>query len=91
MGNDGAIFKSLGKAEFASIPVVIPPGDVAESCNKILGENFGMIRTLSHSTQRLTALRDLLLPKLVTGQIDVSTLDLDALVSTGSTTGGVLA
>ena len=28
----------------------------------------------------LADLRDLLLPKLVTGQIDVSTLDLDALV-----------
>jgi len=28
----------------------------------------------------LSAMRDLLLPKLVTGQIDVSSLDLDALV-----------
>ena len=81
MGNDGAIFKSLGKAEFASIPVVIPPSAVAESGNMILNENFGMIRALSHSMQRLSALRDLLLPKLVTGQIDVSALDLDALLA----------
>ena len=29
---------------------------------------------------RLASMRDLLLPKLVTGQIDVSALDLDALV-----------
>ena len=32
------------------------------------------------TTDELAALRDLLLPKLVTGQIDVSHLDLDALV-----------
>ena len=80
MGNDGAIFKSLGKVEVASIPVVIPADAVAERGNTILDENFGMIRALSHATQRLSALRDLLLPKLVTGQIDVSTLDLDALI-----------
>ena len=32
------------------------------------------------SRTRSSTLRDLLLPKLVTGQIDVSSLDLDALV-----------
>ena len=43
--------------------------------------------TLAQQSATLARLRDLLLPKLVTGQIDVSTLDLDALVSTGSTAG----
>ncbi|RZI92716.1 MAG: restriction endonuclease subunit S, partial [Microbacterium sp.] len=37
-------------------------------------------RVLIKQGDRLTQLRDLLLPKLVTGQIDVSTLDLDAVV-----------
>ena len=36
---------------------------------------------LRNECSRLAALRDLLLPKLVTGQIDISTLDLDALVA----------
>ena len=35
---------------------------------------------LAEETYRLAAMRDLLLPKLVTGQIDVSTLDLDVLI-----------
>ena len=39
-----------------------------------------MISALEESTEHLAALRDLLLPKLVTGQIDVSNLDFDALV-----------
>lgn len=38
-------------------------------------------RLLTQKTERLGTIRDMLLPKLVTGQIDVSELDLDALVS----------
>lgn len=40
---------------------------------------LAQIEELSDQLDSLAALRDLLLPKLVTGQIDVSTLDLDAL------------
>ena len=39
---------------------------------------------LFDESDRLRKVRDLLLPKLVTGQIDVSTLVLDELLSTGS-------
>lgn len=46
-----------------------------------------MAQALMFENRRLTALRDLLLPKLVTGQIDISALDLDALGSTTSTAG----
>lgn len=91
MGNDGAIFKSLGKAELAAVPVVVPSDDVADAGNTVLAENLDMIRALTQATQRLASMRDLLLPKLVTGQIDVSTLNLDALVSTGSPTVGAVA
>lgn len=85
MGNDGAIFRSVGKAELAAVPVVVAAAEVADAANTMLTDNLEMIRALSKSAQSLTALRDLLLPKLVTGQIDVSTLDLEALASTGST------
>lgn len=80
MGNDGAIFKSLGKAEFAAIPIVSAPAPLADEADAILSENLAMTRALSESAQQLSAMRDLLLPKLVTGQIDVSTLDLDGLL-----------
>jgi type I restriction enzyme S subunit len=45
---------------------------------------FAQVDTLNRESARLAALRDLLLPKLVTGQIDVSGLDLDALVEAGA-------
>ena len=60
--------------------MLVPPDELANAANEILSDNLGMIRALSHATRQLSDLRDLLLPKLVTGQIDVSTLDLDALV-----------
>ncbi len=74
LGNDGAIFKSLGKAELASLRVVVPPPDVADAANTMLAANRDMIRGLVQAATRLTSLRDLLLPRLVTGQ----TLDLSA-------------
>lgn len=81
MGNDGAIFKSLSKAELSSIAVLVPPDEVAEAANEVLSDNLAMIRALSQATRHLSYLRDLLLPKLVTGQIDVSALDLDAMLA----------
>lgn len=46
-----------------------------------------MMTALKLAGDRLVRLRDDLLPKLVTGRIDVSTLDLSGLVSSGSTAG----
>lgn len=81
MGNDGAIFKSLSRAELSSITALVPPDDVADAANRILSDNLAMIRVLSQATRDLSDLRDVLLPKLVTGQIDVSSLDLGRLTA----------
>jgi type I restriction enzyme, S subunit len=46
-----------------------------------LANNFSHIgENLATAIHQLTSFRDLLLPKLVSGQIDVSQLDLDAVV-----------
>lgn len=81
MGNDGAIFKSLSKTELSSVAVLVPPSDFADAANEILTDNLTMIRGLAQTTRQLSDIRDLLLPKLITGQIDVSSLDLDSLIS----------
>lgn len=80
IGNDGAIFKSLGKVELASILVAVPPNHVADIANATLSDNLDMIRALSQATRALSKLRDRLLPKLVTGRIDLSKRDFDALI-----------
>lgn len=62
-------------------PVVVPSLRVAQAFTDISRQHFGFAENLAFENRQLVRLRDLLLPKLVTGQIDVSTLDLDALVN----------
>ena len=47
--------------------------------NDTLGASYEMADELSDAVDRLTNLRDLLLPGLVSGAIDVSRLDLEGL------------
>lgn len=65
---------------FDSYEIAAPPQietDLFESTSAPL---FAQVRTLQDENEQLSSLRDKLLPKLVTGQIDVSSLDIDALV-----------
>lgn len=78
-----ADWKVLGKWSLA-----VPPTRLAELFSDIARHHLALAETLMFENRRLATMRDLLLPKLVTGQIDVSALDLNALVSTGSTTEG---
>lgn len=61
-------------------PVALPPSAVAGQFTEIARDQLEMAETLMFENARLANLRDLLLPKLVTGEIDVSSLDLDAVV-----------
>src|SRR3546814_6587033 len=76
----GTIFKAIGKSELQSINVLRVPDLLADRADSDLAGPAELMRTLTFSIRRLEEIRDLLLPKLVTGQIDVSSLDLDALV-----------
>lgn len=57
-----------------------PPEPLRKRLANVIDPMLRQIDELSDQAESLAGLRDLLLPKLVTGQIDVSTLDLDALV-----------
>ena len=61
-------------------PVPIPPSLISESFTEVMQDHLGLAAKLMFENRKLAAMRDLLLPKLVTGQIDVSSLDLDSLV-----------
>lgn len=76
----GTIFNAIGKRELEQLPIVLPTDAIAARGDEVLGTLFGEIRSLTFASRRLSSLRDLLLPKLVTGQVDVSRLDLDELV-----------
>jgi type I restriction enzyme S subunit len=78
--NTHAAVPGLSREGAYARPFVTPPVallDIYQTAADQLGIEAS---ALSKQSDSLASLRDLLLPKLVTGRIDVSTLDLDALV-----------
>ncbi len=76
----GATFKEITKGAFKRVPFVVPAQEVLDAHRAAIDPIEREICNLEEQVRTLAALRDLLLPKLVTGQIDVSSLDLDTLV-----------
>ena len=72
----GAVQPKISQANLKSIAVVIPPANLIESFNKQVDAMFTLIRNNSEENKRLAALRDGLLPKLMSGELDVSNLDI---------------
>ncbi len=88
----GTTVAHLGKKHLVRVRIAVPPPPLLEKATDVFASIEGEILRLTQSADRLAELRDLLLPRLVTGRIDVSELDLDALVDdvlrgTGTGTG----
>lgn len=65
------------------IEVTRPPSELIEAFTAVVQPQLSLIGTLRTQARQLATLRDLLLPRLVSGEIDLSLLDLDELVATG--------
>ena len=76
----GAAQPKITQANLNRIPVVVGTPDIQRAFDGIIDPLFDEWRQLQAAIAPLASLRNLLLPKLVTGQIDVSSLDLDALL-----------
>lgn len=57
--------------------VPIPPVELSRRFTQVIKDQLDMAKRLMDQNRVLTATRDLLLPKLVSGQIDLSGVDLD--------------
>ncbi len=62
-----------------NFPVAVPPLDLGRRFSAFSQDLLNGAKLLMLETRELAGIRNLLLPKLVTGQIDVSKLDLEAL------------
>lgn len=80
----GAAQPKITQANLNRIPVLVAQPSLQESFDQVVDPIFDEWRALQTDIAPLAAIRDLLLPKLVTGQIDVSDLDLDAVVESVS-------
>ena len=73
----GATFKELRKSTFRELPVAVPHPEVEAAFNRTVGPLCDLVANLLRQNKILRNVRDLLLPRLVTGELDVSGLNLE--------------
>ena len=72
----GAVQPKISQANLRSIQVVIPPEHNLREYNDLVEPLFSLFRANEEDCKTLTALRDTLLPKLMSGEMDVSAVQL---------------
>ena len=72
----GSTFKEVSGSAMKGVPAVIPDTDTIARFNDFCSPIFAQQRILEEQNQSLAALRDNLLPKLMSGEIDVSDIQL---------------
>ena len=72
----GAVQPKISQANLNKVPVVIPSKAELSDFDSIVQPIFAQIRNLRAENDRLATTRDTLLPRLMSGELDVSDLDL---------------
>lgn len=78
-GARGSVIKFITKGNIADYEIAVPPDPLTDVTIQQLNEYLLCIEALRHECARLEQLRDALLPKLMSGEIDVSQIDLTQL------------
>lgn len=72
MIGNGAIYKAVTKDDVRSLPIIWPHDKSIEQFERHAAAVWGQIKILYLSNRSLRTARDILLPKLISGEIDVS-------------------
>jgi type I restriction enzyme, S subunit len=72
----GSTFKEITKGVFKTIQLIVPPSEVASHFETTVQPHANQILNLQRKNANLRRTRDLLLPKLISGELDVSELDI---------------
>lgn len=72
----GSTFKEVSGSTMKNVPAVIPDAETLAKFSDFCAPIFAQQRILEEQNQSLATLRDNLLPKLMSGEIDVSTIQL---------------
>jgi len=73
--SQGTTMPSVKWNVLAKYPVVLPPLAISQQFNNLVQDMVDKIHNLIFRNKKLRQTRDLLLPKLISGEIDVSELD----------------
>ena len=74
LGN-GSVFTNLKTDILKNYPTNLPTGDVLSKFDEVIKPMFSMILSKTRESKRLMEIRDSLLPKLMSGELDVSDID----------------
>ena len=76
MGSTSSIATAINSKIIKGMPFVVPTDGELEAFHGFAGPVFAMIKSNQRENSRLAALRDTLLPKLMSGELDVSDIQL---------------
>jgi type I restriction enzyme, S subunit len=71
----GATFKEINKRTFRELPIVVASFEVSSQFTETVSPLCGLIENLLGRNSNLRATRDLLLPKLISGEVSVDNLE----------------
>jgi type I restriction enzyme, S subunit len=75
IGSNGATMINVNKSKFENLKITTPPADVLQRFHSIAFPQFELIRNFQARVLILCITRDLLLPKLISGEIPVGAAD----------------
>lgn len=73
----GATFKEITKGVFKTIELAVPPTELSRRFEEIVSSLGAQLLNLQRKNLNLRQTRDLLLPRLVSGEIDLSDLEIE--------------
>jgi type I restriction enzyme, S subunit len=73
-GSSGTVFSSINQNELKKVSFVAPPQELVEAFHKLVDPIDQKIEVLSEEIKSLSALRDTLLPKLLSGEIELGSV-----------------
>lgn len=68
----GATFKEITKGVFRRLPIVVPPGQITAEFERRCRPMLDTLLVLERSQRRLAESRDLLLPRLISGNLPIA-------------------
>lgn len=74
--SNGSVFNNLKTDILKNYPTILPDKETLQRFESIVNPIFGEIQNRTRESHQLTDIRDALLPKLMSGELDVSNIDL---------------
>lgn len=72
----GSAQPKFNKTDFKNLPIFLPPDDLLEQFHKIVNPMFELINKNNAENKNLTSIRNSILPKLMSGKLEVSNINI---------------